>query len=222
MNDKNLLNHQLKIETYIILLISSVFIGCSKENNLEPDIPIAECIIYTELDPYFRITSVDSLIPHGSGCGYIPSPSDSTASISLDINNDTVVDFILSCKSWYNFVSASGPCANYNTSIVLSGTSNENKVGISGNYNIVKQYVLNDVIDNSQQWSNTAMLMLSSVSAPFATNFNDTIYLGLKINTDQGDYFGWIYIDKNGYDITVISYAMNQTANSSIDAGQTE
>jgi hypothetical protein len=105
---------------------------------------------------------------------------------------------------------------------VLSGTSNENRVGISGDYNIVKQFVLNDVIDNSQQWSNAAMLMLSSASAPFATNFNDTVYLGLKINTDQGDYFGWIYIDKNGYDVKVISTAMNQTVNSSINAGQTE
>jgi hypothetical protein len=212
----------MKIETYILLLISLAIIGCSKENDLETENPIIESITYTELNPNIQITSVDSLIYHGSGCGYVPSPSDSTASISLDINNDNVVDFTLSCNSWYNFVSASGPCANYNTSIVLSGTSNENKVGISGNYNIVKQYVLNDVIDNSQQWSNTAMLMLSSASAPFATNFNDTVYLGLKINTDQGDYFGWIYIDKNGYDVKVISYAVNQTVNSSINAGQTE
>jgi hypothetical protein len=212
----------MKINLYILLLISSAIIGCSKENDLEPENPIADDIIYTELNPNIQITSVDSLIYHGSGCGYVPSPSDSTASVSFDIDNDNIVDFTLSCNSWYNFVSASGPCANYNTSIVLSGTSNDNKVAISGDYNIVKKYVLNDVIDNSQQWSNTAMLMLSSASAPFATNFNDTVYLCLKINTVQGDYFGWIYIDKNGYDVTVISYAFNQSVNNSIKAGQTE
>ena len=112
----------MKIETYILLLISLAIIGCSKENDLETENPIIESITYTELNPNIQITSVDSLIYHGSGCGYVPSPSDSTASISLDINNDNVVDFTLSCNSWYNFVSASGPCANYNTSIVLSGT----------------------------------------------------------------------------------------------------
>lgn len=217
----------MKIETYILILISSTIIGCSKENDLESENqvaenPIAKSITYTELDPSIQITSVDSLIYHGSGCGYVPSPSDSTASISFDINNDSVVDFTLSCNSWYNFVSASGPCANYNTNIVLTGTSGENKVGIADNYNIVKRYVLNEEIDNSHQWSNTAMLMLSSATAPFATNFNDTVYLGLKINTAQGDYFGWVYIDKNGYDVTVISYALNQSVNSSINAGQTE
>ena len=81
---------------------------------------------------------------------------------------------------------------------------------------------LNEVIDNSQQWSNTATLMLSSASAPFETSINDIVYLGLKINTDQGDYFGWIYIDQNGYDVTVISYALNQSVNNSINAGQIE
>ncbi|RFC54716.1 hypothetical protein [Brumimicrobium aurantiacum] len=212
----------MKINPYILVLISSAIIGCSKENDLDPVSPIADDITYSELNPNIHLTSVDSLIYHGSGCGYVPSPSDSTASVSFDIDNDNVVDFTLSCNSWYNFVSASGPCANYNTSIVLSGTSNNNKVAINGNYNIVKKHDLNDVIDNSLLWSNTARLMLSSASAPFETNFDDTVYLGLKINTDQGDYFGWIYIDKNGYDVTVKSYAFNQSVNNSINAGQTE
>ena len=212
----------MKITTYILILISSTIFGCSKENDLEPENPITEGIIYTELIPSIQITSVDSLIYHGSGCGYVPSPSDSSASISLDINHDNIVDFTLSCNSWYNFVSASGPCANYNTSIVLSGTSDKNKVGITENYNSVKRYVLDEEIGNSQQWSSTAMLMLSSVTAPFQTNFNDTVYLGLKINTDEGDYFGWIYMDKDGYDVTVLSYALNQSAHRSINAGQTE
>lgn len=212
----------MKKATYILILISSTLFGCSKENDLEPENPLTEGITYTELNPSIQLTSVDSLIYHGSGCGYVPSPSDSTASISLDINHDNVVDFTLSCNSWYNFVSASGPCANYNTSIVLSGTPDKNKVGITENYNSVKRFVLNEEIGNSQQWSSTAMLMLSSATAPFATNFNDTVYLGLKINTDEGDYFGWIYIDKNEYNVTVLSYAWNQSVNSSINAGQTE
>jgi hypothetical protein len=206
----------MKIETYILILISSTIIGCSKDNA------ILDSIAYTELDPSIQITSVDSLVYHGSGCGYVPSPSDSTASISFDINDDSIDDFTITCNSWYNFVSASGPCVNYNTSIVLSGTSDENKVSIAEDYNIVKRYDLNEVIDNSQQWSNTAMLMLSSATAPFTTNFNGATYLGLKVNTEQGDYFGWIYIDKNGYDVTIISYALNQSINNSIYAGQIE
>lgn len=211
----------MKIEISILLLISSAIIGCSKKNDSECENP-ADSITYSELNPTVQITSVDSLIYHISGCGPIPSPSDSTASVSFDINNDGLDDFTLSCSSWTDFVSASQPCANYNTRILLSGTSNLNSIGIIGNYNVVKRYVSNEVIDNSQQWSNTASIMLSSASAPFSTDFNDTAYLGLKINTIQGAYFGWMYIDKNGYDVTVISHGLNQSANCPINAGQKE
>lgn len=77
-------------------LITLTIIGCSKNDDLKPEIPIADCIVLTELNPNIQITSVDSLILHGSGCGFGPSPSDSSASISVDINNDSIVDFILS------------------------------------------------------------------------------------------------------------------------------
>lgn len=78
---------------------------------------------------------------------------------------------------------------------MISGPSAENMVSIEEIYNIVKRFVLNKEIDNSHQWLNTAPLMLASATASFATNFNDTVSLGIKIYKDEGDYFGWIYLD---------------------------
>jgi hypothetical protein len=214
--------NKMKIAPFILIILLSTIVACTKKSVEKPDVPIVDGIIYTELDPLIHLSSVDTLIAHGSGCGNIPSPADSITSISFDINNDDTLDFTLSCKSWYYFVSASSPCANYHTSIYLSGTAEEHKVGITEPFNSVKRYLPDEVIDASQNWSNPAMLMLSSATAPFSTNFNDTAYVGLKIHTDQGDYFGWIYFDKQGYDLTVISYAVHQTVNSPIRAGQTE
>ena len=209
----------MKKAIMMLLLVSFFFNSCEKENE---KVAPSNKILYHVLNPSIVVSSVDSLIDHPSGCGYIPSPSDSSASITIDINDDGLMDFTLTCSSWYSFVSASNPCANYNTNITLSGTSNDNKLAITGNYNVVNLFEFNDELNSSQEWSNTGILMLSSALAPFSTNFNGDKYLGLKINQDQEDLFGWIYIDKNGYEITVISYAINQTANISIKAGQIE
>jgi hypothetical protein len=203
---------------YFFVLIASIITSCTKDKNSKTENPI----VYTELNPSIQITSVDTLINHLSGCGLVPSPSDSTATFSIDLNNDNSIDFILTCSSWYHFVSASDPCANYNTSMVISGTSASNKVSIAGNYNIANHFQMNESIDNYQTWSNSATLMLNSALAPFSTNFNSDVFLGLKMTTTEGDYFGWIHIDKNGFDISVLSYAIHQTLNCTIQAGQKE
>jgi len=201
----------------ILVSLSICIFSCNKESENIPD-----DIMHYELNPQLELTSVDSLINHPSGCGNIPIPSDSSASLSLDINNDGTNDFSISCLSWYEFVSASGPCANYNTSITIHGTTEKNKISIQENYNTIKTLNFNDIIDNSYNWHENATLMISSAQAPFSTNFNGSVYLGLKLKQDEEEYFGWLYINKSDYLITIMSYAINQTAHNCIHAGQTE
>ena len=98
----------------------------------------------------------------------------------------------------------------------------KNKISIQENYNTIKTLNFNDIIDDSYNWNENATLMLSSAQAPFSTNFNGSVYLGLKIKQDEEEYFGWLYINKSDYLITVMSYAINQTAQNCIHAGQTE
>lgn len=210
----------MKKATVYIVLFSLVFSSCKKEN--ESTIINNDNIIYTKLLPNIEVTSVDSLIPHGSGCGDIPSPSDSTASVSIDINNDGAIDYILTCSSWYNFVSASGPCVNYNTNILISGTSNENQIAVTGNYNVVNLLGLDNTVDSNRTWTQGGTLMSSSVVAPFSYNFSGNKYIGVRIKNGQLDNFGWIYLNKTGYKITIISYAINLSGNNAISTGQIE
>lgn len=203
----------MKLYTAVFALL--VLVSCKKEESKSG-------ILFTQPDPFIQVTSVDALIPHGSGCGLVPSPADSTASVTLDINNDGLGDFNLSCVSWYDFVSASSPCANYNTRIILSGTSNTNQVSVSGNYDIVTRYDLAQTIDDVQDWSNSAVIMMNSATVPFSADFNGTAYLGVKVETNQGDHFGWIEVYKNFYQVEISSYAINQQAGSPIQAGQIE
>lgn len=211
--------------THFMLIASCVLlVACAKDDDLEPTpapTPAAD-ILYTELDSTLKLTSVDTLIFHPSGCGMLPSPSDSSATRSIDVDNDGAADFTIACGTWYYFVSASGPCANYNTSMTITGASDERKISITNNYNTVARYAENDVIDNTQNWVSTATLMLSSATAPFSTNFNGTTYIGLKIGSDQGDRFAWLRLRKEGYVLTLYSHAIAASSTGQILAGQTE
>lgn len=201
-----------------IALLIFVISGCTKDVT-ETQLP-TDSIVHTELQPFLEVTSVDTVLSHPSGCGSYPLPADSAASLALDINDDGQSDFTLSCTSWYQFVSASGPCANYNTSIVLTGTSADNQIALSQDYNIVKLFAFGDIISGLGEWANSSTLMLSAATTPFDTDFNGDHYIGLKMTQGQNVYYGWLSINKTDYLMTVKSYALNLTSGNDITAGQ--
>ena len=201
----------------ILLLFCVTLIGCKKEKNSKKD-----SVKYTEFQPTLKVTSVDTIVAHGSGCGYVVLPTDTAASISIDINSDGVDDFKLECGSWYSFVSNSNPCANYNKNITITGYSNDNSVAVKDEYNVASTFEVNAVINNSQKWNNNAMLMLLATQAPFTTNFTGNKYIGLRMQMGENIHFAWLYLNKTDYTITVISSAINQTVGNSIRTGQKE
>ena len=76
-----------KIFTLFSLLLL-LLISCDKDNYAE------DSILFTELQPPLTVTSVDTVVYLLGPGYYAPSPEDSTATISLDINNDGIDDFL--------------------------------------------------------------------------------------------------------------------------------
>ncbi len=202
------------------LLILAVIMGtaCKKAKSSS-----SSFIQYAEWTPPIQATAVDSMVLHPSGCGLTPVPADSTVIVELDIDQDGLTDFILQCTSWYQFVSASDPCANYHQSITISGASEFNNIAIDGNYNAV--HILNhgESVGATLNWSNTATLLLASANAPFSTDFSGNAYLGLQIVANNSHlHFAWLSLQKTGSQVSLLSWAIQKSESTSIQAGQRE
>lgn len=173
--------------------------------------------------PDIVLSSTDSVyyIPFGPGCP-VASPEDSTAEYNIDIDGNGIDDFTISMTHWYEFVSASSPCANYNYRISILGIINENKIATTNHYNEVAKFNLNQDIGASLNWNNSASILMQVTTAPFSTNFNGSAYIGLKLGAGADSNYGWLLIDKVNYAITIKEMAINLTNTNSIKAGQIE
>lgn len=204
---------EMRIIICFIVAVSFILFGCSKSED---------GVVYTLLDPSVSVTAVEAIVGHPSGCGGVPFPKDSIAILPIDLNNDGEYDFNLICESWYNAVSNSSPCVNYNTRIVLEGINEGNMVASTGIRPYVQTYEENQVIDNLQPWRSSAFLLVRGASNPFGTDFNGLAYLALKLRQGNRDCYGWLSIEKNQYEITVFSHALNFSQDTPILAGQIE
>jgi hypothetical protein len=104
---------------YLISIIFGLFcfqfLSCKKETlhsgvQLSADPP--DSIYYLNI-PDTTLTSGSIFVPHGSGCGLIPSPSDAFSDYLFDVNGDLINDLRIHVENAYTFVSASAPCYNY-------------------------------------------------------------------------------------------------------------
>jgi hypothetical protein len=207
-----------------LCLIFLVF-SCKKDVVPEenPNVNPAQGTIYAvELMPDIELSSVDSMVWHPSGCGYVPSPADSSMSVSLDINGDGAMDFTLNCASWYQTVSSANACTAYHMSMTISATSSDNFVTVQGNYNAIERYNSGDTIVQNASWMNNGTLMLASATAPFSTNFSGPAYLGLKLLMPDGAHYGWLSVEKIGTKLLIYAHGYNELANDLILAGQTQ
>ena len=207
---------------YLVVILAFVlgFLSCSKNEGSYQAIP-QDNIIYTQFQPFVELTSVDTFVDHPSGCGLIPVPGDSYLEYMLDIDDNGTDDFMLVIKTWYYFVSASGPCRNYQYRIELRGLY-ENMVTSEGMYSLPVFLNSGDVIDQSLEWQSTTNLMMDVAGAPFSSDFEGDRYVGLKLSSGKDSYFGWLYLSKLKFTVTLKACAVNQAANNSIQAGQIE
>ncbi|MFZ9657380.1 MAG: hypothetical protein ACO29Z_01695 [Crocinitomicaceae bacterium] len=189
--------------------------ACTKDKiHVEPQIS------YQELNDTEFFTCVDTIVEHPSGCGSVILPSDSIEERLIDLDFDANPDFKISCTSWYNFVSASYPCANYNTSIIISSMDTNAFIATTGMFNDSRKYALSDSIRSTDQWRSSAALLLFVQQAPFTTTFDGLAYFGLKMKKNGEDWFGWVQLEKNTYKIRILSHAVKTGQSTGIKAGE--
>ncbi len=198
----------------VIFLLIITILSCGKDTGLE------DSILYTSLNPTIKISSVSDFTPEQLGDCTVntPSPEDSTIYQWLDIDNDLEDDFIMDI-SHLRIVPAEDcdDCIFFEYQITISGANDNNRVSNDLNYSwIPKWYALNDTIQSSDNWHKEIFLSMQGGCDRWIENLRDA-YIGFKHNNN----YGWIHyapLPNNG--IEIIEYAINQTDNRPIKAGQ--
>ncbi len=205
----------------IIGFISMIIISCDKEK--EPE--LKDKIIHLDLTPDLTLHAVDSVGFHPSGLcqEVIPFPSDSTVIVDLDINLDGDSDFRFTYSTFYEWVSASSPCANYNSTLEVSGMNADNKIMVA-NEDIHEISVLEngDLINTDQLFSDNAIIYRDNAMAfLYFGDFSGEGFIGIKL---FGGELGWIKLNfqKDSFTCAIMEYGYNKTINSQIAAGQIE
>jgi hypothetical protein len=206
---------------HLFFLSSYILASCLKDKVPVPP-EIKYPIRHTEYNPNETFTCVDTIIQHPSGCGMIALPADSSVLRNIDLDADGTADFQISCTSWYQTLSASFPCVNYNTSYAITALQNNGAIATTGTYNEVCKFAVNDSINLTAKWHNSASILLHVTQAPFVTDFNGLCYFGLKLTRNNGNWYGWLKLEKSLYDISLISSAIRLGPSSGIRAGQIE
>lgn len=210
-----MINFQKYNFSYFTVCLFLIASACRTDSNEDNAV-----IIHTEYIPAVLLTCVDSMIQHPSGCGMIPVPTDSTSTIQIDMDQNGTFDFSITCSTWYQFVSASGPCANYNSSMIISGIDSSNDIAIGNLFNASKYFEYGVEIFDENSWSHFATLQLQAATAPFQTDFVGEKYIGIRMNSAKGYQYGWILLEKIGFKLYVKSSGIQSCPTKAIQAGQ--
>lgn len=204
----------------LYLCLAVVFYSCVKDKTQFEDKQFDIQII--SVDSTKRICSIDHMIFHPSGCGNVQSPADSLDVDSLDLDGNGLIESYIYAKSWYNFVSASYPCVNYNHSIAISSKNADSNIQFSKiqPYNQVKLFAETELIDSSSNWDYSVILSLSVQQAPFSCNYEGSHFIGYRIKNIQGYSYGWLMVKSDSLGVKIVDAALNRTIEMGIPAGR--
>jgi hypothetical protein len=188
-------------------------VSCAKEDQLNNNNSTSIEISYHDWNP--DILVVDSIL--------------------MDLNNDNLDDLKFLIEKNYQGTSPSGgPYYNYFARCISVNPNLKVSLGTEvdpsqQDWNCLE---LNDPISNNLTWKNSFILN-GQVIVAGAIGFWDTNdaegYIGFKLESNGITNFGWIrinvnytsFIDKR-YEIACLEYAISETNNSIIRAGQIE
>lgn len=192
---------------------------------------LKDSILYKSLDSNARVVSIRSWlsIPNpNSSCSNkisLADPSDSSASLKIDVNGDNIMDFVFLAyhSSSTAFCGNGSPCASpdYNTQISIECI---NIIDSIKNSETDYKYPLSNdtsaVMSNTDHWfKGQGFFSLSQPCTPFSNFyiFLKEMYIGIKI----GNNYGWIHVKPINYNgVQIIDYAINLTPGNPIKAGQ--
>jgi PKD repeat protein len=182
--------------------------------------PAPNKIVYHNFGSDISISTVRFFEPSSFDCKPDPSPTDSSANLSIDIDLDGINDFIIYAthSQSYNCINHCGVAYNY--FISMSSLNNGDSIRVlltnlvGPNPEKLDSYI--DISKNGN-WSNRAyFLFVMPCFFSSSTPFEDMI-IGLK----KGKKYGWLHVKpKYGNGIYILEYAINLTENNSILPGQ--
>jgi hypothetical protein len=210
-----------------VLISLCLFNSCSKKESKEND-PIPQpqtqpdSILYTECDSSISVYTVlfytPSLVPPNvADCADLPNTSDTSAYLVIDINKDSVPDFIFEGSDTVTYGQCGSHCACpfYKLKMRALNPGDSISINFTGLYRVPFAYDTTSSIQNTATWA--AMATLNDITYLWGAIFFSETYVGVKMNNN----FGWIHIKpRTGNGVYITDYAINLTVNNSIIAGQ--
>lgn len=196
---------------------TSSFDGSEIPSIDDADTLLPDEIIYYDLIPNVEIVPCDSIASHPYEMCMIPYPADSTVNYGIDIDNDNNIDYNLIYCIYYEFVSASSPCANYKSYLKINGVSG-NELAVNENDLELTVFDSNDTITTDTTFRSHAYILVDFDAVYSFNGFNGGGYIGIKLSNGS---LGWIRINmlSSIYSCIVFEYAYNQTINNNIVVG---
>ena len=156
---------------------------------------------------------------------YQPVPTDSTASCNFDADNDGIADFLVVISNWYEFVSASNPCGNFQYVSSISSLKAGDSLAANGNSLLcARVFAAGEVINESSLYSpGIETVRAYWMAMPCGNDHPEGPgYYGFKMKKGTGYMYGWILLDLDWvtHSVTITGYAVNKTVNHRILAGQ--
>ena len=192
----------------IPLFILFILSGCHKD-RVKPD-----NIIYHKFVPPIQVIAVSSWNNSSFDLCDYPIFSDSSGSVSIDIDSDAINDFKIFYNGNYSPACYGQRCNSYWYDIGIMGLNSIDSV-----YGIFFEDTINNTISPKCKWNKQLGQVFLTAPCANAIDFLQYPYVGIRLN----DKFGWIHFapirDKG---VEIVEYALNLTANNSIKAGQKE
>jgi hypothetical protein len=153
------------------------------------------------------------------------SPSDTNVIDSVYMENPAVYDLKFGVRNYYQFLSASNPCVNYNQTITMAFSLSSDSVAAYNQFNTCVRFLSKgDTIGNQLKFSRSGYIDTNVHNQlPFNCNFTGEQYLAIKKTVGKRTFYGWVLIERIGsYGIIIKESALNKSDDRPIICGQTK
>lgn len=203
--------------------ISSCQSSLEEENsiilgNLNYEIAISRNVEEIRNSPDIASMHIDSILT-----GLIDSELISTGVISFDLNSDNINDIGFEIIDLLLFNGDDFP--EELDSLAARVINHKTEVLDNSTYGYADALNINQPIGEDGNWSeNKSTLVLGTFGNTGKFNGNGWKYLGITLNTNEENKYGWIkvYVSEKNDTIKIGEYAYNNFPNSKILAGQIE
>lgn len=210
----------MRISIIWILILGFLTLSCDKDKP-EPKPEPKDEIVFTDITPDIQASTIrDYYSIMNPYCGPQPIPNDSIATIGLDLNNDSQLDFNIEIRHYQQEINQyCGHCGIFHIKIItIKPLSSNGFVSIDTVSKYwIRKYDTTQLILPTDIWSNgnvTALLM-DGCLIPYVS-FDDT-YWGLKLD----DMIAWLHVERSSNNgLKIKELAINRTKGNALKPGK--